>query len=155
MRNSRSKLFSGLMVSCLVCGAAVEPPAAELEPVPWTVAWHPSEQPVALQVALKPLMGPVLHLPAQGGGPGATVVVWGEGPQEAIKRFQARLDPELEEAFFKGLTCTLAAQDLGETIGMGWDVHAPSESAVYYNCLRPDPSQAQGARFKSGTSGWH
>ena len=137
MRNSRSVWFRLLLLSCLGLRGAAEPPAEVGAATPWGVTWHPSEALMDLQAELRPRVGAVLHLPSPGSVPGATVEVWGEGPQETLKLFQARLDPELQAAFAKGWDCDTSAQMLCETMAMGWDVHAPTVPAVFYNGFQP------------------
>jgi hypothetical protein len=103
----------------------------------WAVTWAPQAGPNQPGPRLKPILNPGVRLAPPGKVAEAIVEVWADTTQEPLRQFQARLAPELVQAYNKGYACDTSAQILCEFMGMIGDIKPLSCPAVYYNCLQP------------------
>jgi hypothetical protein len=85
---------------------------------------------------------------------GAVVEVWGEHPEETLRLFRKRLNPELAAAFELGTCSGTSRQMLSEFMAMGADVHAPSTPSVFYNAYRPSELDPKLLMFMGGSKSW-
>jgi hypothetical protein len=103
----------------------------------WAVSWAPQAGPNLPGPRLKPVLSPGVRLAPPGKVAEAIVEVWADTTQEPFRLFQARLAPELVQAYNQGYVCDTSAQTLCEFMAMVGEIKPLSRPVVYDNCLQP------------------